>query len=141
MGWFGNLSHKNIVLILNYNVIMITICKLKNYYLFTLFLIICGNSLFAQKAENTVVANVISENRKNNVVYSFELLTNYNESNSLQHVGRLKTITESDITLDLKGNRLNITINPDKVKEDDLDNLLRGLVVLNGYSGYRFSNK
>lgn len=129
------------VLTLNYNVIMGNIRKLRVYYFCSLFLFLCSNNLFAQTAERAAVAHVTSENRLNNVIYSFDLLTDYNEFSSNQHVGRMKTITNSDIILNLKKNKLYVTIDPKNVKEDDLDNLLRGLVVLNGYSEYRFSDK
>jgi uncharacterized protein (UPF0333 family) len=118
---------------------MENIKKLKFYYLCSLFLFLYSNNSFAQTKEANKVAHVASENRKNNVVYTFELSNDYNESSSNQYVGRIKTITNSDVVLELKGNRLNIVIDPNKVKGDDLDNLLRGLVVLNGYSGYSFS--
>lgn len=80
---------------------------------------------------------IISRFSKNGTdIYSFTLLADYDEINTNQHISRIEKITQSEITTQQKKNKIEVKIDSTKVKNYDLDNLLRGIVVLNGYFSY-----
>lgn len=91
----------------------------------------------SQETEMQKKTAIISHSSKNEIaVYSFPLLTDYDEVNTHQHVSRIEKITQSEITILQKKNKIEVKINSNKISGYDLDNLLRGLVVLNGYFSY-----
>lgn len=100
----------------------------------------CTFSQEAGAADQHPGANVTLSVKKNGLSdYSFTPLTDYNEGNVRQHVSRLEQITGSTIKYEYSAGRIKFTVNPEKVKGNDLDNLIRGFVVLHGYSGYQLN--
>lgn len=99
------------------------------------------SGVYAQSANNEIkseqqTARISSSVKGDIVQYSFVPLSDYNEANANQYVGRIRTITDSNIEIRHVGNKIEISLDPEKVKGYDLDNLLRGIAVLHGYSGY-----
>lgn len=119
--------------------------KLNTLWIGVVFFLLGTFCTFSQEtATNTThqapAATVIYSVKKNGLSnYSFTPLTDYNEGNVRQHVGRLEQITGSTIKYEYSSGSINVSLNAEKVKGDDLDNLIRGLVVLHGYSGYQIN--
>lgn len=88
------------------------------------------------KEQSVADVSLISK-KKGIATYSFSIEKEFQESNVRQHTGRLEQITGSRITCEYADGKIQFTVESDKVKGYDLDNLIRGLVVLHGFSGYK----
>ncbi len=88
------------------------------------------------KEQSVADVSLVSK-KKGTATYSFSSETDFQESNVRQHTGRIEQITGSRITCEYTDGKVQFTVESDKVKGYDLDNLIRGLVVLHGFSGYK----
>lgn len=118
--------------------------KLNTLWIGIVFILLCTFHTFSQETNSAADQHpdaVITLSTKKNGLsdYSFTPLTAYNEANVRQHVGRVEQITGSTVKYEYKEGNVHFMINSDKVKGNDLDNLIRGFVVLHGYSGYQIN--
>ncbi len=118
--------------------------KLNSLWIGFVFFLVGTFCSFSQETNNAnglkSNASVVLSVKKNGLSdYSFTPLTDYNEANVRQHVGRIEQITGGTVKYEYKEGAVHFMVNSDKIKGDDLDNLIRGFVVLHGYSGYQIN--
>lgn len=117
-------------------VLIYEIMNAKSVVLFLSFFWLISTELYAQTslAETKKNALVTAVESNDIVRYSFVPLSDYQEANAVQHVKRHETITGSKINIVFRSGKVEFSVDPTKVRGYDLDNLIKGLVVLHGYS-------
>src|SRR5690606_17247657 len=94
------------------------------------------DSFSQNNLESENVASISYKSKKNLAVYSFEPLSELDEFKTAQRITRFNSITDDNIIVEYKENKIFIKLNSDLTKDINLNSLLEAIVKIHGYSTY-----
>jgi hypothetical protein len=95
-----------------------------------------GYSQIESVDKSQKIAEVSYRLKKDVAVYSFTPLTDFDEFKTNQRVNRFKNLTGENVTVQFKKSKVQIELNPNVTKGDNLDKLINLIVRIHGFEGF-----